>query len=68
MKPAPKGIVEFVNPVAKAHINRLEDRIVGRKIEEIFDIYSETDNCKVAVGLPNHGAKINITIRNTMPK
>ena len=47
-----KGIVEFVNPVAKAHINRLEDRIVGRKIEEIFDIYSETDNCKVAVGLP----------------
>ena len=30
----------------------MEDRIVGRKIEEIFDIYSETDNCKVAVGLP----------------
>ena len=30
----------------------MEDRIVGRKIEEIFDIYSETDNCKVAIGLP----------------
>ncbi len=47
-----KGIIEFVNPVAKAHINRLEDRILGRKIEEIFEIYSDMDNCKLALGLP----------------
>ena len=52
-----KGIIEFVNPVAKAHINRLENRIIGKKIEEVFDIFCETDNCKIALGPPKSWEK-----------
>lgn len=47
-----KGIVDFVNPVANAHIKRLENRVIGRKIEDVFDIYNDKDSCKVALGLP----------------
>ncbi len=47
-----KGIVTFINPAARSHINLSESEIIGRKIEEVFDIYSEKDNRKINLDIP----------------